>query len=367
MTLRYSLTLSAAEEIAVRPIFSPAARIPRGPAAGAALRIVAVALATWAGGAAAEGDPAPETLGGLIADLGADQFARREAATRQLAAAGAAAVGPLAEAARGGDLEVASRAVEILRGFLDPEAAGEGGSADAAAAAALAVEAERVLESLAEGPGGPAAQLATTSLEFHQLGMHEAARDQLESLGAKFTDGLVVGGRRGLSIVVDGGWAGGVEDLRLLPRLRNLRHVSIHGLRIDPATLSLLGRLRNLETLQLFGTGIDDEAIAALAARLPNAEIDVRKGGKMGVGGQRLIGPCQITQVVAGSAADRAGIQIGDVVLTLDGEEVKNFDALTDFIGRLGPGDSVEVEVERAVAGQVPRRFTCTVTLDGWD
>jgi hypothetical protein len=51
---------------------------------------------------------------------------------------------------------------------------------------------------------------------------------------------------------------------------------------------------------------VSDEAVAALAARFPNAEIDVRKGGKLGVGGQRIVGPCQITQVVAGSAADRA-------------------------------------------------------------
>jgi S1-C subfamily serine protease len=107
--------------------------------------------------------------------------------------------------------------------------------------------------------------------------------------------------------------------------------------------------------------------VATLAARFPNAEIDVRKGGKLGVGGQRIVGPCQITQVVAGSAADRAGLQIGDVVLSMDGVAVKNFEGLTEYVGRHGPGESIEVEVERAVAGKVPQRFTTTVTLDGWD
>ena len=236
-------------------------------------------------------------------------------------------------------------------------------------AVALALEAERLLETLAEGPPGPVPQIAATALEFHQLGMHEAAQDRLLALGAKINDNYLsmASGKRGLEAVIDTRWKGSPEDLRLLPRLRNLRHVGIHGLKIDAQTLALLGRLRSLENIQLYGTGVSDEAVAALAARFPNAEIDVRKGGKLGVGGQRIVGPCQITQVVAGSAADRAGLQIGDVVLSMDGVAVKNFEGLTEYVGRHGPGESIEVEIERAVAGKVPQRFTTTVTLDGWD
>ena len=336
-----------------------------------------------------------EAIQGWIGQLGAEQFAERESASRSLAAAGPAALGPLAEAARGGDLEVASRAIDVIRGYLDPPAAagegakkgegeetgeetGEQPAADAPVESslenssrdvALALEAERLLETLAEGPPGPVPQIAATALEFHQLGMHEAAQDRLLALGAKINDNYLsmASGKRGLEAVIDTRWKGSPEDLRLLPRLRNLRHVGIHGLKIDAQTLALLGRLRSLENIQLYGTGVSDEAVAALAARFPNAEIDVRKGGKLGVGGQRIVGPCQITQVVAGSAADRAGLQIGDVVLSMDGVAVKNFEGLTEYVGRHGPGESIEVEIERAVAGKVPQRFTATVTLDGWD
>ena len=283
---------------------------------------------------------------------------------------------PLAEAAGGADLEVSSRAIDLLRGLLDPrsglpegEGVAPGASAEVVAPAEsgeVAAAAERVLERLAEGPAGPAAQLASTALEYHLLGMHEAAIERLEVLGAKVSDGIAAG-RRGLLVVVGAEWKGGMEDLRLLPRLRNLRNVAIHGVRIDPSGLAVLGRLRGLEALQLYGTGVSDDDVAALSARFPNIEIDVRKGGKLGVGGQRLIGPCQITQVQPGSAADRAGIQIGDVVLSMDGEAIRNFDGLTEFVGRHGPGDEIDVEIERAVAGKVPQRFTRTVTLDGWD
>ena len=328
-----------------------------------------------------------EAIQGWIGQLGAEQFAERESASRSLAAAGPAALGPLAEAARGGDLEVASRAIDVIRGYLDPPAAAEEGerkstgeqpAANASVEpsletsfrdVALALEAERLLETLAEGPPGPVPQIAATALEFHQLGMHEAAQERLQALGAKINDNYLsmASGKRGLEAVIDTRWKGSPEDLRLLPRLRNLRHVGIHGLKIDAPTLALLGRLRSLENIQLYGTGVSDEAVAALAARFPNAEIDVRKGGKLGVGGQRIVGPCQITQVVAGSAADRAGLQIGDVVLSMDGVAVKNFEGLTEYVGRHGPGESIEVEIERAVAGKVPQRFTATVTLDGWD
>jgi S1-C subfamily serine protease len=51
----------------------------------------------------------------------------------------------------------------------------------------------------------------------------------------------------------------------------------------------------------------------------------------------------------------------------MDGVAVKNFEGLTEYVGRHGPGESIEVEIERAVAGKVPQRFTATVTLDGWD
>ncbi len=367
------------------PRLSPASHRSPRPAPGDRRRQgrAAAGLAAWlalaVGAAAGRGE---DGIRDWIAQLGSDQFARREDASRRLAAAGPEALEPLAEAARGADLEVASRAIEILGTYLDPrpasaDEAGPGDEApaapaaqpeaDDAARALLALDAERVLETLAEGAPGPVPQLASTALEYHQLGMHESARVRLETLGVKFADGTIGALRRGLTVTVDSNWTGAAEDLRLLTRLRNLRHVAIHGLRIDPATLAVLGRLRTLETLQLFGTGVSDDAVATLQSRFPNAEIDVRKGGKLGVGGQRLIGPCQITQVVPGAAADRAGIRVGDIVLSMDGEPIRNFDALTDFIGGHAPGDAIDVEVERPVAGAVPQRFTCTVKLDGWD
>ena len=313
-----------------------------------------------AGVVVGEEPPAPPDaaqISGWIDQLAAEQFAQREAATRSLAAAGLPAIAPLQQAIRRGDLEVSSRSVEILREML----AGE--DADLAAAA------ERALEDLAEGADAAVAGMAEATLDFHTQGLAEAAREKLESLGAVITEAFLPSGQRGLHALFNASWTGRTDDLRLLARLRHLAHVGVHGVRLDEASLAVLGRLRGLEQLQLYGTGAGDAALATLAEKLPDTKIDVRKGGKLGVAGQPVIGPCLITHVQEGSAAAAAGIHIGDVVLRIDGQPVANFESLTELVGRRGPGDKIELDIERGVGnpGEEPQRFKRMVQLGGWE
>ena len=323
--------------------------------------LVALPVIAAAGVEAVAGEPTPPAdagqIDGWIELLAAEQFAQREAATRSLAAVGQAAINPLREAIRRGDLEVSSRAVEILREML----AGE--DAD------LATAAEQALESLAEGSDAAVAGMAEATLDFHSLGVAEAARAKLESLGAIITEGFLPSGQRGLHALFNATWTGKSEDLRLLVRLRGVLQVGLHGVRLDEAGLAVLGRLRGIEQLQLYGTGVNDAALAALAQKMPQTRIDVRKGGKLGVAGQGVIGPCVITHVQDGSAAAQAGLQIGDIVLQINGEPVANFESLTDLVGRRGPGEKIELDVERGGAnpGAEPQRFKRTVELGGWE
>jgi hypothetical protein len=322
------------------------------------------AAAGAAASSASPADPPPQDppplnpiqISECIEQLGSAQFAQREAATRSLAEAGRTVLGPLAGAIERGDLEVSSRAIEIVREFLASD------DTD------LAAEAEAFLESLAAGPNPTVSRLANDTLDFHMMGMAEAAREKLESLGAIVAEGFLPSGQRGMQIVLNTSWRGGPEDLRLLTRLRGVVQLGVHGVPLGQPAVAVLGRMRSLERLELYGTGATDEAVAALAKKLPAAKIDVRKGGKLGVGGQPTIGPCLITHVQEGSAAAKAGIQIGDVVLQIDGEPVANFEALTAKVGRHGPGDAVKLDIERAVPGigNGPEKITHTIHLDGW-
>ncbi|MFM7137463.1 MAG: PDZ domain-containing protein [Planctomycetota bacterium] len=301
---------------------------------------------------AAAAAPSAGEIAGWIEQLGAPQFARREAASKQLLAAGRPAIEPLAVAIRGGDLEVASRGVEILREMLAVEP--------------LAEEAEAALEACAD-VSPAAARLAAAALEFHQVGQAEAARERLESLGAEFRERPMVE-LAGEEIEFGRAWKGSAADLRELTRLPRLRAVAFHGVRLDERGVAVLGRLRRVERIELFGTGLGDPAIAALGATLPDTEIDVRRGGKLGVGALAFGGPCEIQSVEPGSAADQAGVRPGDVVVAIDGAAVADFEGLTTRVSGRIPGDTIRLTVARRGGdpGGDADRMELEIRLDAW-
>lgn len=303
-------------------------------------------------GLAAAAPPTADQIATWIEQLGSPQFARREAASKQLLAAGQPAIGPLAAAIRAGDLEVASRGIEILREMLAIEP--------------LAEQAEAALEACADR-SPPAARLAAAALEFHQFSQAEVARERLESLGAVFRERPLVE-LAGDDVEFGKAWKGGGDDLKELTRLPRLRSVAFHGVRLDEQGVAILGRLQRIERIELFGTGLGDEAIAALEAKVPDAEIDVRRGGKLGVGALAFGGPCEIQSVEPGSAADQAGVRPGDVVVAIDGVAVADFEGLTARVSGRIPGDTIRVTVARRGGdpGGDARRLELEIRLDAW-
>jgi len=307
-----------------------------------------------AGGLPASGDqPGDEQITAWIEHLGSPQYARREAASKSLVAAGRPAIKPLAAAIETSDLEVASRAIEILREMLADET--------------LAAAAEAALEQAAEKAGSTAARLAESALDFHQLGQAAAAREALASLGAAFHERPIVE-QAGLEVELGRDWKGTSDDLRQLARLPRLEAVLVHGVRLDADAVAVLGRLRGIKRLELFGTGLTEAAVDELAGRLPEASFDVRRGGKLGVGALAFGGPCEIQTVEPGSAADQAGVRPGDVVVAVDGMAVNDFDGLTGRVAGRGPGDRIRLTVARRGGdpGGDPERLDLEIRLDAW-
>jgi membrane-associated protease RseP (regulator of RpoE activity) len=54
--------------------------------------------------------------------------------------------------------------------------------------------------------------------------------------------------------------------------------------------------------------------------------------------------------VTAGSPADEAGVQAGDAIVSLNGQEVSTYDDVLRLISRLRPGDVLDIEVSRRVS-----------------
>lgn len=322
-----------------------------------ALAHMAVVQAADAADAASGGAPpaeaGPQQIAAWIAELGSAQFARREAASRSLAAAGRPALEPLVQAVRNGDLEVSSRAVEILQEMLD------GGDGELSAAA------ERLLESTAETGQEPVARLAEATLDFHSIGLAAAAREKLEELGASIADNIEFE-PGGLEVELGSAWRGSGDDLRHLTHLRGLVAVRVRSAPLDDTAVAVLGRLKTLRRLDLFGTGLGDDAAKRLARKLPEScVVDIRKGGRLGVSPQRMGPPCEI-RPVAGSAAERAGVRAGDVVVALAGQAVTDFDSLTMRVSAHGPGERVVLDVLRESPDGKPERLRLEVVLDTW-
>jgi serine protease Do len=74
-----------------------------------------------------------------------------------------------------------------------------------------------------------------------------------------------------------------------------------------------------------------------------------------------------VGSVAAGGAADKGGIEPGDVVIAFNGREVKNRDELVKMVVATKPGTSVPVRVMRGDSRGNWREQTLTVTVDELD
>ena len=66
----------------------------------------------------------------------------------------------------------------------------------------------------------------------------------------------------------------------------------------------------------------------------------------------------EVAEVIEGTAAAAAGIEVGDILLSVDGEPLTTIDQLVAMLRFYRVGDSVAVELERG-----GERQTITVTL----
>ncbi len=69
-----------------------------------------------------------------------------------------------------------------------------------------------------------------------------------------------------------------------------------------------------------------------------------------------------VRQVTAGSAAEQAGIQVGDIITTFDGRNVSSMQELSQRMQYYRAGDTVDVVIARASDGSYVEQ-TIQVTL----
>jgi len=336
--------------------------------------------------AAVEPPTVRDGLSGATGRLDSPRFADREAATRELTAAGAPAVAALLQVAQEGSLEAAVRAVGILEAIYVSAGESEESTteefwseyndlmrvylwSDLRQAQTTADAAEFALDEL-ERTGRPAvAERAETVLESHYDLRERRAVFEVERLHGKAIYGGVSasvfknawanpaaipnemqsGGARGrgeLTMVIIGPkWTGGDEGLKHVARLKRLHQL-----------------------YRIEGKQVSDTGIMRLRAALPTLEISVRAAAKLGIEHRPdIMSPgvepgCVIDTVKPGEAAANAGLRSRDVILSFAGQPVVDFDSLIKILHHYNPGDTVEAIISR---NEVPQKVQLTLT--GWD
>jgi len=294
----------------------------------------------------------PEQIQTWIAQLDANEFSLRESAMRQLAKAGLPAIDVLAAGTQALSLEQSHRCLSLLEHALlaeDPT---------------VVEAAESALERVASRRVTWFGQRAESALNDSRLQRQKMTLAKLKELGAEFD---TIAGDDGEIIQLEmllrsGNWRGEDKDLRLLRALPSMRRVSFFGAVIGDQHVAELSELKQVARLELYGTKLGNDSLTALKAALPNAEIDRRNGGMLGISGDpSSVGGCLVNTVQPDSAAQAAGVEPGDVIHKIDGRAVESFRDLTSIIAERYNGDKVKLEIERNA-----ERLTKEATLGEW-
>jgi PDZ domain len=301
-----------------------------------------IVVVTWTTLARAEDNsesnpPKRATAEGIatwIKDLDDARYLVREEATQRLTEAGASALDSLLVVANSDRPEPADRAIWILRRFSH--------SRDSELALAA-------LDRLIQLQNRPAI-VAKAEAEYNERSL-AACEQRLGPLGADI--GLQPGaiGPQGVvpMLIVRLGerWHGTSEDLRQLSQLRQQRYFSLEGAAIGDDVVKMFAEKEKLAALHLIDTKVTPAAVDAVKEKHPDATVFVRNLALLGVTAESRAAGVIVTSVQSGSAAATAGIQQDDVIATIDGHKLPDFDRLTVHVAQHQPGDKVEMEIIR--------------------
>jgi serine protease Do len=69
-----------------------------------------------------------------------------------------------------------------------------------------------------------------------------------------------------------------------------------------------------------------------------------------------------ISKIIDGSGADKAGLEIGNIIVGIDGQEVTKFSVITDYLYTKKKGDKITLKV-KYISGRQYKEKDVEVTL----
>lgn len=316
----------------------------------------------------------------LLRQLSAEDYQERVSAERALAAMPSAEALPsLAELAAGDVSETSARAVNILEAWL------------VHAPQPLAGQVDQLFDRLQHEAPAAMGQLCRQVLETHRRLRWERAVARLRELGAKVDWGPDYAeivqeycARHEEPILEEAlaelhaqmqprdstGEPGDVSpDVTAEPAAppdgwpRAPRHVFLTAAwKGTEADLGVLRQLAGAWRVHIYNVCKPPQWRAAVLEVTANVEgvTVIDRGPSLGVSSRDRT-YCRIDQVLAGGAAERAGLKPGDLVLQVDDVPINNFEHLVRTIGDFQPGQTVKLQLLRE-----GRLLQTVATLGDW-
>lgn len=151
------------------------------------------------------------------------------------------------------------------------------------------------------------------------------------------------------------------EGLKILPDLKNLSRISIHYCAVTDACIQHLQKIKYASLFKLYGTKMSRDAALTLSDEHDGVEVDFRKGGLLGVACLAGSDRCLISAIEPESAAEKAGIRIGDVIYEFAGRPVSNIGELTAVVANFEPGKEAIVKWRRG-----DEELQASIELGSW-
>ncbi len=166
-----------------------------------------------------------------------------------------------------------------------------------------------------------------------------------------------------LSVRLGSNWHGTTEDLRGIAKLHGrlaFNSSALHA--VDDAVAKMFETRQKLAFVMFRNTKVSAAGVDALKLRHPETVVFVRNRAMLGVGGENHASGVRVTEVRPGTAAAAAGIVLGDIIATIDGHPLPDFDRLTARVAQHQPGDKIDVEILRG-----DQKTKVSVTLGSWE
>jgi len=330
----------------------------------------------------------PTSTQQLIDQLSARKFIQRETATLELIDRGTSVIPLLEKNIPKQNYEGLTRSIHILVQLsLQVKTARFGPSNGA----------KQTLDVLAQSTDNRIARRAATALTRINKIREEEALAEFRKLGGwieRVYTRIGPNSKYVIRMYLNTSWRGTEEDLYLLTWITTAEELLIEGIDLSGNWMPIIGKMRNLESLVLKRCKLEDQLfsevrhlkqlanldlrycpitdtglqhltsmtqllyvklygtlgtkdVAEMIRQGAQADVDYRQGAFLGVGCRQPPGPCYIESVQDGTAADKGGLLVGDIVTGFDDRKVESFLDLRKIISDYAAGEKSVVHILR--------------------